>query len=123
METMGIVSTLKLLGNFGVLGLIIFLWWYDNRQTRKIIACHKEDLSAILDRYENDMSEMREMYKNNVELVKDYKSIAGDLKEIVVLNVRESSAMKASIDSNQFCPLARLDKDGIVTPRENFIGR
>lgn len=123
METMGIISTLKLLGNFGVLGLIIFLWWYDNRQIRKIIAEHKEDLSAILGRYENDMAETREMYKNNVELVKDYKSIAGDLKEVVVLNIRECTKMKSSIDTNQFCPLARLDKDGIVTPRENFIGR
>lgn len=97
METIGYFSTLKLLGNFGVLGLVIFLWWYDNRQTRKIIACHKKDLSAILDRYEADMAEMRQMYKSNVELVRDYKSIAGDLKEIVILNVREMSEMKAEI--------------------------
>lgn len=98
METFGFISTLKLLGNFGVLGLVIFLWWYDNRQTRKIIACHKKDLTKILDRYEEDMSEMREMYKNNVALVKDYKSIAGDLKEIVVLNIREITEMKSTLD-------------------------
>lgn len=97
METIGYFSTLKLLGNFGVLGLVIFLWWYDNRQTRKIIECHKKDLSKILDRYENDMTEMREMYKSNVALVKDYESIAGDLKDVVLLNIREMTEMKAEI--------------------------
>lgn len=123
MEAIGYYSALEPFAKLGVLGLVIFLWWYDNRQTRKIIACHKKDLSVILDRYENDMAEMREMYKNNVELVKDYKSIAGDLKEVVVLNIRECTKMKSSIDTNQFCPLARLDKDGVIAPRENFIGR
>ena len=97
METIGYFSTLKLLGNFGVLGLVIFLWWYDNRQTRKIISCHKKDLSKILDRYEADMAEMRDMYKSNVELVKNYASIAGDLKEVVILNIREITEMKAEI--------------------------
>jgi len=97
MEAIGMASTLKLLGNFGVLGLVIFLWWYDNHQTRKIVACHKKDLSKILDRYEGDMAEMREMYKSNVELVKDYKSIAGDLKEIVVMNIQGLTEMKSEI--------------------------
>ena len=120
METIGFISILKLLGNFGVLGLVIFLWWYDNRQIRKIVAVHKEDLSEILLRYEKDMAETRKMYESNVALVKDYKSIAGDLKEIVVLNIRECTKMKSSIDTNQFCPLARLDKEGIIVPKKNF---
>ena len=97
MDTVGFTPILELLGNFGVLGLIIFLWWYDNRQTRKIVECHKKDLSGILNRYESDMAEMREMYRSNVALVKDYKSIAGDLKEIIVLNIREIAEMKAEI--------------------------
>lgn len=97
METIGYFSTLKLLGNFGVLGLVIFLWWYDNRQTRKIVACHKKDLTEILGRYDDDMTEMQRMYKSNVDLVKDYKSIAGDLKDIVVLNIQGMAEMKAAI--------------------------
>lgn len=97
MDTLGFTPILELIGNFGLLGLIIFLWWYDNRQIRKILDCHKKDLSKILDRYEGDMAEMREMYKSNVELVRDYKSIAGDLKEIVVMNIQGLTEMKAGI--------------------------
>jgi hypothetical protein len=97
MDALGFTPILELIGNFGLLGLIIFLWWYDQRQTRKIVECHKRDLAKILDRYEGDMSEMREMYKSNVELVRDYKSIAGDLKEIVVMNIRGLTEMKEEI--------------------------
>lgn len=99
METINFGSVLKLVGDFGMVGLVIFLWWSDNKR-----------IWAVLAQYKQDMMEQREMYKSNVSLCRDFSSIASDLRSLVVLNIQKMTAMEAAINQNQFCPLVRLDQ-------------
>lgn len=76
MDQLGIMSVLKILGDFGTVGLVIFLWWSDNKR-----------MWAVLDQYKKDMNEQREMYKNNVKLVTAYEQIASEHVDMIRLNV------------------------------------
>ncbi|MCK4728483.1 MAG: hypothetical protein KAT27_06145, partial [Desulfobacterales bacterium] len=80
--------------NFGLVGLIIVLWWMDQKKVYK-----------ILDKYKADMIEQRRMYESNVSLVKDYHSIAGDLKDVVIINTQAMTTLSEQIRQNEFCPL------------------
>jgi hypothetical protein len=89
-------TILKLLSDFGALGVIVLIWWKD-----------RKDLQAVLDTYKDDMSEMRDMYKTNVSLVKDYHSVASDLRQTVVLNTQMWAEVRKGINENEFCPIMR----------------
>lgn len=52
-------------------------------------------------------------YENNVQLVKDYQSIASDLKSIVLLNTQTITVLIEDIRTNQYCPYVRLQKTAI----------
>jgi len=77
MESMELVGFYKVLADFGILGLVIFLWWLDSKKVYR-----------ILDQYKNDMDEQRLMYEKNVSLVKGYQGLATDLKDVVILNTQ-----------------------------------
>ena len=124
MEPLTLPVIFEIVKILGVIGLVILLWWFDQRSTAKIIEDHRveqgklletyrADMKATLDSYREDMQEAREMYKNNVKLVEGYASIAQDLHDIVVLNIQEISGMRKSIESNQYCPMARFKKKSI----------
>ena len=49
-------------------------------------------------------------YENNVQLVKDYKSIASDLRSVIMLNTQTISTLIEDIRTNQYCPYVRLQK-------------
>lgn len=99
MDQLGIMSVLKILGDFGTVGLVIFLWWSDNKR-----------MWAVLDQYKKDMNEQREMYKSNVSLCKDFATVTNDLRDIVTLNIQTMTECKDSINQNQFCPVIRISK-------------
>lgn len=97
MDSFSISSILKILQDFGLVGLIIFLWWYDNRR-----------IWAVMAQYKNDMAEQRKMYETNVSLCKDFASIAKDLRDIVTLNIQKMTAVEDAVKQNQFCPMIRV---------------
>jgi len=99
MEQFGILSVLKILGDFGTVGLVIFLWWSDNKR-----------MWSVLEQYKKDMNEQREMYKNNVKLCKDFSDVTSDLRDIVTLNIQTMTECKDSVNNNQFCPVIRISK-------------
>ncbi|MGD0020815.1 MAG: hypothetical protein ABSC54_00785 [Smithellaceae bacterium] len=103
MDTFTLPNILKILGDFGALGLVIFLWWKDNRT-----------IMNILEQYKKDMTEQRKMYETNVSLCKDFASIANDLRDIVTLNIQAMTEAKDAINQNQFCPLVRVDQQKVV---------
>jgi len=94
-----LISVLKILSDFGVLGLVIFLWWSDNKR-----------VWAVLNQYKSDMIEQREMYRANVSLAKDFSSIAHDLRDIVTLNIQSMTQVNDAVRENQFCPMVRIDR-------------
>jgi len=96
-------TLLKVLTDAGVIGLILFLWWYDNRR-----------IWVVLKQYQADMVEMRKMYENNVSLCKDFSSVSHDLREVVILNVQQMTTMNDAIRQNQYCPVVRIDKKQII---------
>lgn len=84
---------------FGPYGLLLVLWWFDARR-----------LDAVLKEHRGYMDEWREMYKNNVKLVENYDSVAGDLKDLVVLNTQTMTGLVHDIRENQYCPQVRIEK-------------
>ena len=84
MEGINLAGLLISFKEFGLVGLVIVLWWLDSKKIYK-----------ILHRYDADMAETRRMYESNVTLVKDYHSLAKDLKDVVIMNTQ---AMTGLID-------------------------
>lgn len=111
---MSFKGLVEIAGKFGLVGLILLLWWYDNRQIRQQNEQHKSDLKLVLDGYQADMKEQREMYKNNASLCKDFANIATDLREIVILNTQTMTTVSNEIRQNEFCPMQRVKKEQII---------
>lgn len=103
METINIMALLKILSDFGTIGLVIFLWWHDSK-------CH----SRLLAQYKSDMDEQRNMYEKNVSLVNDYHSVAQDLSSVVIMATQTMTRLTDEIRQNQYCPLIRIDKKRIT---------
>jgi len=102
----------KVIGEFGTLGMvgvIIFIWWKDQKDQRNLFEMYRADITAILESYEKDMKEQREMYRSNVSLVHDYQSVAGDLKDIVILATQTMTRLHEDINNNRFCPMVRVE--------------
>jgi len=94
----------------GPLGLVIYLWWNNNKRQDELIREYREDIMKILANYKEDMEEQRKMYESNVSLVKDYHSVAGDLKSVVILVTQQITTVAAEIRQNEFCPMQRVEK-------------
>ena len=103
MEAINLFGFLEIFKNFGLIGLIIVLWWMDQKKVYR-----------ILDKYKTDMAEQRRMYESNVSLVKNYHSIASDLKDIVILNTQAMTRISEEIRQNEFCPIQRVNKKKVI---------
>ena len=96
MDPLSFTTVLDMAAKFGIPGMILFMWWYDNKQVHEILRM-----------YRKDMDEQRQMYLNNVELVKQYMRLSGDLTEIIQLNTQVQTQLVESIRSNMYCPFVR----------------
>lgn len=103
METITLVGLFEVFKSFGVVGLVIVLWWIDSKKVYK-----------ILEKYKEDMAEQRRMYESNVSLVKDYESIASDFKDLVIVNTQAITALSGEIRQNEYCPMQRVDKKKVI---------
>lgn len=99
MEQIGFQTIIGIVSNFGVPGILFVLWWFTTR-------AHERTLQS----YKDDMREMRVMYENNVNLVKGYQGLAGDLKDVVIMNTQAMTTICEDVRNNQFCPMVRLRK-------------
>lgn len=110
MEGITLAVVIEVISKFGTLGVLVVVWWTDRKQLREQHDMNKKELEQVLKRYGQDMVDMREMYKNNVTLVKNYENIAGDLKEVVIMNTQAMTQICTEIKTNQYCPMVRLEK-------------
>jgi len=111
METIGQFGGLwQVFSTFGPYGLLLIIWWSDSVRMRKIMAEYRDDMHAILGQCKQDMAETRRMYENNVKLVEQYERLAGDLREVVIMNTTAMTSLGDDIKQNQFCPMQRLEK-------------
>ncbi|MBN1495927.1 MAG: hypothetical protein JXA07_04105 [Spirochaetes bacterium] len=88
METVGMMETIKVLGNFGVIGLLIFIWWVDSKRYAELLEVYRGDVARLLSQYKEDTDKHWMMYEKNVSLVKDYEKIASSLQELIMANIR-----------------------------------
>lgn len=103
METINLIGLFELAKNYGLIGLVIVLWWFDSKRFTKILT-----------QYKADMAEQRRMYESNVSLVKDYYSVASDLKDLVVVNTQIITTLSEEIRQNEYCPMQRVDKKKVI---------
>ena len=96
MDTVSLTSLAIVLKYAGLTGLILILWWVDQRRIDKILTRYKEHFGSVV-----------KMYEDNVKLVKDYNKLAEDLANIIHLNTQTQTQLVESIKHNQFCPQVR----------------
>jgi hypothetical protein len=120
MESMSLSLLLDVFKNFGPIGLIAFMWWMDTKSIRKIMDENKQYVQEILGSYKRDMAEIRRMYEDNVRLVeshdalnRNYAALASDLKDAYIMTAQINQRLADSIESNQYCPMVRLEKKSI----------
>jgi len=61
-------------------------------------------------RFERRFEEVVRMYENNVSLAERQEEVARDLREVVIMNTQAMTKACDAINSNQFCPMVRLEK-------------
>jgi hypothetical protein len=115
-DGINLVAMLEVVSRYGTLGILIVVWWTDRRQIREQYEVHKKEMTGVLERYKIDMVDQRKMYDSNVRLVDSYASVSRDLKEVVIMNTQAMTQLCVDINTNQFCPRVRLDKQakGVV---------
>ncbi|MCG8553588.1 MAG: hypothetical protein MI799_24555 [Desulfobacterales bacterium] len=85
----------------GPIGLVLVFWYFGQQKTDEIQRRADERVQKVMDRYAADMKEMRDMYLTNASLVKRYEEVAGDLKEVVILNTQAMTRLVDRIDKEQ----------------------
>lgn len=113
MEHLGISldGIVKLISNFGIPGLVLVLWYLSDKSHDLTLKHYREDILEQRRTYEDGLKEVREMYERNVMLVKDYASLARDLRDIVVMNTQTMTRVCDDVNRNQYCPMVRLKKE------------
>jgi len=94
-----LTSLVSILQTVGPIGLLIFIYWSDQRTIRRI----QEEADKKFDA-------MQKMYEANVLLVKNYEGIARDMSGMITLSTQHLTRIEDKIDANQFCPEARIRK-------------
>jgi len=113
MEGVNLAGIVAIFTAFGPVGLIALIWYLDMRAMRKMHQDHKDEIVKILASYKEDMAETRRMYESNVRLVESYAALAGDLKDLIVLNTQCLTGLSDEIRQNQYCPMVRVEKKPI----------
>lgn len=99
MEVAGIRETMSILSNFGLPGLILFMWWWDSRK-----------INELLTQYREHMVKQERWYENNVELVKAFKAMCESQQDLQVMITTSVVRMEGKIDNNAYCPMIRNKK-------------
>ena len=93
--------------------VIIALWLLSDKAAQRALLAYREDTLRQTQEHAAALSEVREMYKNNVDLVKNYQHIAEGLQTLIVLNTQTITKLCDKVESNQYCPQIRLKKEAI----------
>ena len=94
----GYLQIIKSILDLGPIGLVLILGFFAQREIEKKTTKYESQITVILAQYQKDMLEQRKMYEDNVELVKQYQSLAGDLKDIIVMNTTALTRLVEKIE-------------------------
>jgi len=68
MESLSFLKLAEIAGQFGLPGLLLVLWYLNDRSRDKTLQNYRTDMQKALSNYQDDMAEIRRMYENNVKL-------------------------------------------------------
>jgi len=101
----------------GLPGLVFIIWHFDNKRDQRKeelrkteIAEREQAVREILAQYREDVSQIRQLYENNVELVKNYASATHRLERlysetlsVISLNTQAQTHLADLIKSSSAC--------------------
>lgn len=107
MENIGLIKDLLFFfKEFGVIGIVAFLWWQGQRDIKSHQEMRDKEIKKWEDRFNEEnrkwdmrFSEMKNMYENNVELVRGYEKVTGDQQGIILLNTQAWTKLTTIIES------------------------
>ena len=120
MDQIGLQTLISLVSNFGIPGIVFILWYLTTRAHERTMQAYKDDMQRerqenkeqmqkAFQRSRENMQEIRQMYESNVLLVKNYRDLAGDLKDVLILNTQAMTTLCDNMKNNQFCPVVRKE--------------
>lgn len=92
------LEIIKMFLNLGLGGVILLLAYFAKQKLDDASAKYETYINNILAQYREDMLDQRKMYDSNVELVKQYQSLAGDLKDIIIMNTTAMTKLVERIE-------------------------
>lgn len=118
MDPASIGKIWEIAANLGVPGLVLVIWYFNDRRYARLMEEAKQQTATILRQYRDDFHAVKQMYENNVELVRNYNSLADKLHNTVLFAASNMQSMEDAIKTNQFCPYVRLEKQakGVQQP-------
>jgi hypothetical protein len=93
----------------GPMGLVLILWHADHRRFERESQARRDEVAAVMIRYEKDMAAVVRMYEDNVILVRGYERLSGDLANIIHLNTQVQTRLVEKISNNMYCPVNRKE--------------
>jgi hypothetical protein len=97
------VETLDLIVKFvpvmGPAGIVLLLWYLSDKSNQRTLAAYREDTLVQQRNHEKALAEVKQMYLDNVELVKDYHAIADGLQSLIVLNTQTITRLCYQIEA------------------------
>ena len=111
-----VVKLLPFLGS-GAGGVMLIIWFLSERTNRATLAAnnatmltYREDTRLQALAHEKALAEVRQMYRDNVELVRSYQKIAEGLQDLIIMNTQTIATLCVKVDENQYCPMVRPKK-------------
>ncbi len=111
MEGLSFIKLVEFLTPLGLPGILLAVWYLNERSRSSLLETYRQDQQALIQKYGEDVKEVRAMYERNVSLVQSYEELAKDLKDVVIMNTQAMTKALDSIENNQFCPHVRLKKE------------
>ena len=132
MESIPLTLAALVIQILGLPGLVFIIWHFDNKRDqrkeelrrketaekdellREEIAEREKAVNLILGQYKDDVGEIKRLYENNADLVRDYNATCERLEKIysetisvISLNTQTQTQLVEAIKHNRFCPAAR----------------
>lgn len=117
MEGLSFIKLVEFMTPLGLPGILLAVWYLNERSRSNLLETYRADQQALIQKYGDDVKEVRAMYERNVTLVQAYEALGKDLKDVVIMNTQAMTKACDAIASNQYCPAVRLEKQagGIQT--------
>ncbi len=117
MEAISLPLATIIIQILGLPGLVFIIWHFDNKRDQRKEELRKMEIAErdqavrdILAQYRDDVSQIRRLYENNVELVKNYDAAAkrqerlyGETLAVISLNTQAQTHLADLIKRNSSC--------------------